>query len=696
MKPARRAAALAVLVSAVLIGAPAAALATPGWSPPQSVGVSGGVSAAQITYASGGIATVAYVQITSQVPIATALHVGVIPVAGSYEDQLTIPSTANALPGAVSLSEAPDGAAVIEYETISSTAANADVATYALVRAAGSDTWGSPVTITPPAPRDSVHPTQMVTAIAPDGSVAAGIERTDSTAASPGGDRIDVAVANHGGAWGNPTEISLSGEDNESFALAFDSTDNLTAAFTSATPAATERPTAEVATRSGTTGVWGAPVMVSAASPTDFLGSPLHLGLAPDGSAVIAYQLLTASHTLDTWATTRSGANGGWTVPADVTPGSASAAPGAVGVSPSDKAYVIYSYQGTNSGLDCIGAVRAQVGGSFSAPACVSAQNYQSFAIAGVGFLGNDAYFAFTGEPNGGSDHDLEGDRWTDGAGTPDAPTTIVSPQPAVPLLLSVEPDEDGGLPIFFSPDTGTTIEASAWDAAGPNLVSSGVPATAIAGQPVSLEATFADLWSGPVTSPSWSFGDGASASGVGVSHTYAQPGTYLAAVSSADSLGNTTTKTFTITVTAATSPVAATTPRTQPELTAVSQTHANWLEKKRAHHKGRQPAVGTAFHFTLNTAAAVTVTFTGSHSGRKLGRKCVAGASSAKHPRCSLRISEVLTIGGHSGLNTLNFIGVVSGHAKLAAGNYTVTFTAGSGGLTSSTSRLHFVILRR
>jgi PKD domain len=697
MRTVRRTAILWIMGGVALFATPALALATPGWSAPGEIGVPSGALAANITYASGGTATIAYVQITSQSPLATALHVGVIAPGGIYVDQLTIPSTANALPASVSLSEAPDGAAVIEYLTTSSTAPNANVAAYAMERPAGSDTWGNPVTVTPPAARDSVHPTQLVTAISADATAAAGIERIDSTDASPGGDRIDVAVASHGGSWGSPTEISLSGEDNESLALAFDSSDNLTAAFTSATPASTERPTAEVATRSGSAGVWGAPVMVSAASPTDFLGSALHLGLAPDGSAVVAYQLVTVSNTLDTWATTRSGANGAWSLPTDVTPGSTSAAPEAVGVSPSDKAYVVYTFQGSNSGLNCIGAVRANVGGSFTAPACASAQNYQSFAIAGVAFLGNDAYFAFTGAPNGGADDDLEADRWTDIAARPDTPTTIVSPRSVVPSLLSVEPDESGGVPILFSTDSGTTIDASAWDTAGPSLVSSSVPATAVAGQTVSLAATFTDLWANPVTPPTWSFGDGTSASGSGVSHIYTAPGTYLVHAVSADALGNTTTTPFTITVTAsATSTATSTATAVTPKLTGVKQTRTSWLEKKRSHPKGKQPVVGTAFHFVLSPAATVTMTFTGSRTGRRAGKKCVAETrKNAKQTRCTMTFKEGETIKGRSGANTVRFLGLVKGHPKLTPGKYTVTFTARSGTLASRTSTLHFAILR-
>lgn len=701
MKTVRRVAALGALFCAALT-APAAALAAPGWSPPRDVGVPSGALAPTIAYGSGGIATVAYIQVTSTSPLVTALHVGVIAPGGSYVDEVTIPSTPTGAPATVSLSEAPDGAAVVAYETVASASGTSDEAAYAIERPAGSVTWGSPVSITPPLARDGVHPAGLTTAISADGSAAIGIERNDPADASPGGDRIDVAVAEHGGAWESPVEVSLSGEDNESPALAFDDADNLTVAFSSAAPAATERPTAELATRSGTTGAWGAPIMVSPPSSSDFLGSPLQLGVAPDGSAVVAYQFATystPSRTLDLWATTRLGASGQWTTPADVTPGSESAGIGAVGVSPSDEAYVIYDYEGQNPGLECIGAVRAHVGGSFSPADCVSPLNYQPFAIAGVSFLGNDAYFAFTGKPNGGSENDVEADRWADSAATPDTPTTLVSPEyPASVLGLTVEPDQNGGMPVLFSLDGGQTIDASAWDAAGPNLTSSSVPTTAVAGQAITLEAKFADLWSSPATAPSWSFGDGSSAGGTSVMHTYATAGTYVAQAVSMDALGNTTTQPFTITVTPA--PAPATIPvkmASTLELTALRQSHASWLEKRRAQRGKSHPAVGTAFHFSLSAAAAVTMTFSARRPGRKLGSRCVAQTSgNVKHARCRLNFSVAETISGHTGANTVTFLGALRGHAKLIPGSYSVTFTARSGPLTSNTSKLHFAILRR
>ncbi len=728
MRTIRKTAAVWTLSMAVIGIIPGFALATPGWSSPGPFNLPTGALEPSIGYATGGAATVAYVVITSQSPLVSAVHVGVIDPGGAYVNQLTIASTATALPAGVSVSEAPDGAAVIAYETVASTAPTSNAAYYAMVRPAHSGSWGDLTTVTPPTARDGVHRDGAVTAIAADGTAAVGVEHTDPTVPNPGGgDRIDVVVASHTGVWGNPTEISLSGEDNESLALAFDSNDNLTAGFSSALPDTTPRPTAEIATRAGSTGVWGAPVQVSAQSPTDFLGSQPQLGVAPDGSAVVAYQLVTASKTLDTWATTRAEASGGWTAPIDVTPGSSSAAPGAVGVSPSDKAYVVYEYQGANSALNCIGVVRASVGGAFTAPACASALNYQPFGIAGVAFLGNDAYFAFTGEPNGGSADDLEGDRWTDKSAAADTPTTLAPPETPVPLLGQILPDQDGGVPVFFTPNSnsGGVLDASAWDAGGPNLTASGVPSTAIAGQPVTLGASFADLWSDLAAAPSWSFGDGTSANGASVSHTYAAAGTYTIDVTSADGLGNTTTTPYTITVTAPpstiTTPTSTTTPMnttttttstttsmntttvptsTTPtvalKLSALKQTHARWLEQRRSHAHGKQPAVGTVFHFTLSTAATVRVTFGGTRTGRWAGKNCVAQMhGNAARAKCALRFSEAETITGRPGVNTLSFRGAIKGNAKLAAGEYTVTFAAHNGMLRSGISTLHFTILR-
>lgn len=63
------------------------------------------------------------------------------------------------------------------------------------------------------------------------------------------------------------------------------------------------------------------------------------------------------------------------------------------------------------------------------------------------------------------------------------------------------------------------------------------MPASATAGRPASFAVSPFDDWSA-LGATSWSFGDGATATGAGVSPTYAAPGTYTVVVRSADAVG--------------------------------------------------------------------------------------------------------------------------------------------------------------
>ena len=162
---------------------------------------------------------------------------------------------------------------------------------------------------------------------------------------------------------------------------------------------------------------------------------------------MIAFQYVhfAVPHTLDVTAVTRSGETGAWTAPVDVAPGGSSSGPAAAAVSADDTAYVLYNYQGTNSGLDCVGVVRAPAGGSFTEPRCVSAENFESGDSGAIAFLGNDAYFAWSGQPNGGSDYVTEGSRWLDGSTEPDTFTDLDTPASSMQLRALV-PDQDGSV----------------------------------------------------------------------------------------------------------------------------------------------------------------------------------------------------------------------------------------------------------
>jgi hypothetical protein len=74
-------------------------------------------------------------------------------------------------------------------------------------------------------------------------------------------------------------------------------------------------------------------------------------------------------------------------------------------------------------------------------------------------------------------------------------------------------------------------------DASGPDLVPS-IPATAVAGVPISVSVQAVDRWAAPVGSPIWTFGDG-SLPTMASTHVYAGAGTYTVSVSQADTHGN-------------------------------------------------------------------------------------------------------------------------------------------------------------
>ena len=78
------------------------------------------------------------------------------------------------------------------------------------------------------------------------------------------------------------------------------------------------------------------------------------------------------------------------------------------------------------------------------------------------------------------------------------------------------------------------------------------------------MSISASDSWSA-ISDVAWSFGDGTSGSGSGVSHAYGTAGTYEVTVTLTDAVGNATTRTGTITVVAAPAPPALVPPTAAP-----------------------------------------------------------------------------------------------------------------------------------
>jgi hypothetical protein len=115
------------------------------------------------------------------------------------------------------------------------------------------------------------------------------------------------------------------------------------------------------------------------------------------------------------------------------------------------------------------------------------------------------------------------------------------------------------------------------------------------------------------------------------------------------------------------------------PALSHVSQSANRWSERRSHHHHGAFPTVGTSFRFTLSVAARVTLSFSRSVPGRRVGTRCVKPThANQRRPRCSRSVlAGMLSIVGRAGANTVHFSGRVSGQRKLRLGRYMVRLTA-------------------
>jgi PKD domain len=243
----------------------------------------------------------------------------------------------------------------------------------------------------------------------------------------------------------------------------------------------------------------------------------------------------------------------------------------------------------------------------------------------------------------------------------------------------------------------------------GPAFSGVSVPTSGLAGQPLSFSAAEpVSVWK-PLSSVMWSFGDGASASGLSASHAYTQPGAYQVTVTARDTqtsmpfhedVANSITRTVTISA-APTSPASI-----PPDITRVAQSHKRWragntlarTSKGRSKTKRAKPPLGTTFSFTLNEQASVTLTFTQQVPGRSVKGMCAALTRQNRRKRsCERTVTPgTLSFTGHVGQNEIRFQGRISSSEQLRPGRYTLLIIAtNTTGQRSTPKRLRFTVLR-
>jgi hypothetical protein len=248
----------------------------------------------------------------------------------------------------------------------------------------------------------------------------------------------------------------------------------------------------------------------------------------------------------------------------------------------------------------------------------------------------------------------------------------------------------------------GNNVRGLVYDS-GPTLNGISVPSTAQVGQPVSFNLTPPlSLWQA-LTTVTWSFGDGATATGLSTSHTYNTPGAYSVTVSATDGeilqpfekhVENTASQTITISA----GPSHPTNPplvSPAPRITHVGESHRTWREKRslaRSAMPRKRPAVGTTFYYTLNEQADVHFAFTLLPNMRD----CTARSRSGDHHRCERSTTiGTLSLAAHTGANKLAFQGRLSSATSLAPGRYKLTITASNIAGISAPDSLSFTIVR-
>lgn len=135
------------------------------------------------------------------------------------------------------------------------------------------------------------------------------------------------------------------------------------------------------------------------------------------------------------------------------------------------------------------------------------------------------------------------GTRWSMGAVSLNRPSSAAVAINAFGDALSSWTDAPVGVP--------SRIMIAGYDGDGPQLDRLEMPQDTHISVPVDFSVAALDVWSG-VSSTVWRFGDGATAEGASVSHTYASGGVYPVTVTSTDSLGNSSRSSLTRTISVA------------------------------------------------------------------------------------------------------------------------------------------------
>jgi len=485
----------------------------------------------------------------------------------------------------------------------------------------------------------------------------------------------------HQGAWQPAVDLAAEGQA-EAPQIALDSEGKAIAVWQ-------DRSTGyiEAALGSAQSDIWLAPTPVSTAGARSV---DSRVAIDPQGDAIAIWtRQLPTSYVVE--AAVRPVTTGTWQPPASLSPAGETATEPEVAVDASGDAVVIWEGSSNETEEEIQASSRPAETGQWEGPVTiatgqVSERRIGEFPELAVNALG-DVVAAW--DQWNGSSYAVEGSARPAGTSAWQAPSPLSSSGPDSYMPdVGIDP-QGNAIAAWEVQGNCCFVEAAGYDAAGPLLDGVTIPATGTVGQTLSFSVSPLDVWSAPGQT-TWSFGDGTSADGAGVAHTYAEPGSYQLTLTSDDVLGNATSISQMITI----APVSVT-----PVITNVSQSHRTWREGRGLARVARRRApVGTTFSFRLNVQSRVTFKFTRRVTGRVVKRKCVARTErNRRHATCRhTKVSGTFSFAAHPGINNVKFQGRLSASRKLAPGTYTLLISAtDAAGLHSKTRSLGFRVIR-
>jgi hypothetical protein len=346
---------------------------------------------------------------------------------------------------------------------------------------------------------------------------------------------IQASTRRAGGIWQSPVDLSEAGENAFRPQVAVDGVGNPVAVWDRSDGVHT---IIQAASRPAG-GAWEAPVDLSAAG-----GSAVkpRIAVDPAGDAVVVWGRDNGTNEVVQAAERAAGDT--WQAPVDLSELSAEASIPDIALDPAGDAVAVWEvFDGSNY---LIQAATAAAGGGWQAPVDLSAPGSDAEEPSVALDPAGDAVAVW--DRYDGSDDIAQAATMTPGGAWQPAVDLSAAGESAKEAQVALDPAGDAVATWWRSDGSNAIVQAAGYDAAGPRLRSLSIPAAGTVGVPLSFSVSPLDVWSAPGAT-TWSFGDGGSAAGTAVAHTYTTPGTYTVEVTGTDAVGNASTATGTVAI---------------------------------------------------------------------------------------------------------------------------------------------------